>query len=144
MQQADITLADAQGTPVNHIFKANGVVARPDGRNTVSTAEYIDRSAASAVGFWKIQLGYIQRQSDGTYKQKVMLWLPTLETVSNSTVSGIAPAPTVAYTTMAVLEITSPERSTLLDRQNLRKMIANLMANSQVIAFIESPERITG
>lgn len=143
MQQVAIVLADAQGTPVNHTFSVNGAVNIPMGRDTVTRAEYVDRSATSQVGFWKISLDYKQRSSDGTFKQVVHLKIPVLENVSNSTISGIAPAPTVAYTVEAKVEFTLPQRSTLLDRQNVRKMLDNLLANSQIVALIESPERIT-
>lgn len=144
MQQANIVLADALGTPVNHTFSANGVVHSQQGPDTLSRAEYVDRSATSAIGYWKIMLDYKQRNSDGTFKVAAHLMLPTLENVSNSTISGIAPAPTVAYVTAVKVEATMPQRTSLLDRQNVRKMIANLMLNAQVIALFEAPERITG
>lgn len=142
MQQVDIVLADAQGTPVNHTFSANGVISKPDGKEVMTRAEYLDRSAASAVGNWRIHADYRQR-SDGTYKLKVLLALPVLETLAASTVSGITPAPMVSYTVQAAVDITLPQRATLLDRQNLRKMLYNLCNNAQIVALIESPERIT-
>lgn len=145
MQQAAIALLDALGTPVSHTFSVNGSssIPVPGSRDVIQRAEYVDRSAASAVGNWKINMDYKQRASDGTWKQVVHLRLPVLEVVSNSTVSGIAPAPTVGYVVEAKVEFTIPQRSTLLDRQNIRKMIANLLANNQVIALVELPERIT-
>jgi hypothetical protein len=143
MQQVAIVLADAQGTPVNHTFSVNGSTGIPMGRDVVQRAEFVDRSATSPIGNWKILMDYKQRTSDGTWKQVVHLKLPVLENVSNSTISGIAPAPTVAYTVEAKCEFTVPERATLLDRQNVRKMMDLLLANSQVVALVESPERIT-
>lgn len=144
MQQANIVLADAQGTPVNHTFAANGVTHQQAGGDTNSRAEYVDRSATSAIGNWKILLDYKQRNSDGTFKLVAILMTPILENVSNSTISGIAPAPTVAYTPSVRLEATLPQRCTALDRQTARKMMYNLLANAQVVAFLETPERITG
>lgn len=144
MQQANIVLLDAVGTPVSHTFSANGVVHSPQGKDTLSRAEYVDRSATAAVGYWKIFLDYKQRNSDGTFKVAAHLMIPVLENVSNSTISGIAPAPTVAYVAAVKVEATLPQRSTLLDRQNVRKMVSNLMLNAQVVALFEAPERITG
>lgn len=143
MQQAAIVLADAAGTPVNHTFSVNGSSSIPMGRDVIQRAEFVDRSATSAIGNWKINMDYKQRASDGAWKQVVHLKLPVLENVSNSTISGIAPAPTIAYTVEAKVEFTIPQRATLLDRQNVRKMMDNLLANSQVVALVESPERIT-
>lgn len=142
MQQADISLADAQGSPVTHVFASNGVETRPDGTDSVSRAEWVDRSAAAAIGNWRIWYDYKQRKSDGTYKLKLFLALPTLENVSNSTISGIAPAPTLAYTVQATVDFAMPQRCSLQNRKDLRKMIANLLANAQVIQLIESPERV--
>jgi hypothetical protein len=35
-----------------------------------------------------------------------------------------------------------PERSVLLDRQHLRKMTANLLANAQIVTVVETLERL--
>lgn len=143
MQQAAIVLADAAGVPVNHTFSVNGSSSIPMGRDVIQRAEFVDRSATSAIGNWKINMDYKQRTSDGAWKQVVHLRIPVLENVSNSTISGIAPAPTVAYTVEAKVEYTIPQRATLLDRQNVRKMVYNLLNNAQVVALVEAPERIT-
>lgn len=143
MQQVAIVLADALTTPVNHTFSVNGATSIPMGRDMIHRAEFVDRSATSYVGNWKISLDYKQRNSDGAFKQVVHLRIPILENVSNSTISGIAPAPTVAYTVEAKVEFTIPQRATLLDRQNVRKLCTNLLANANVIALVEAPERVT-
>lgn len=143
MQQVAIALFDAAATPVSHNFATNGAVSISQGKDTLFRSEWVDRSAVSQIGNWKILMDYKQRGSDGTFKQLVHLAIPVLEVVSTSTYSGIAPAPTVAYTVAAKLEFTIPQRATLLDRQNIRKMVANLMANAQVVALVETPERIT-
>jgi hypothetical protein len=63
-----------------------------------------------------------------------------METLSNSTVSGILPAPTVGYIPRSFVEFILPERAALLDRQNMRKMTANLLANAQIVTVVESLE----
>lgn len=138
-----IVLADAAGTPVNHTFN-------PQGYNADEIFEFVDQSAANAVGFWKITVDIKQpampkagEQSNGrTYRVRIGLHEPVLETVSNSTVSGIAPAPTVAYIPRAFLEFILPERTVLLDRQNIRKMAYNLLNNAQMVSVIENLERL--
>lgn len=136
---SNIVLADAQGTPVNHTFI-------PVGRDKNGVFWFEDQSAANAIGFWKISVELVkpsvpaaQQSSNGrTYRAKIGLHEPILETVSNNTVSGIAPAPTVSYVPRVYSEFVMPERSALLDRKNLRKMMSNLLAETQVTALVEN------
>jgi hypothetical protein len=53
------------------------------------------------------------------YKITAKLDLPTLDITSPSTMSGIQPQPSKAYSCAAVLEVMLPERSTLAERQRL-------------------------
>jgi len=139
MAAANIVLADAQGTPVNHTFVPLG----PD-RDGIFWFE--DQSAASAIGFWRISY-QLKRPAVGsagassnqrTYRAVIGLHEPILEVVSNNTVSGIAPAPTVSYVPRSFVEYVMPERCALLDRKNLRKMTYNLCNESQLIALVEN------
>jgi hypothetical protein len=105
-----------------------------------------DQSQANAIGFWKISmelarpsLPAAQQSSEGrTFRVKIGLHEPLLETVSNNTVAGIAPAPTISYTPRVFTEYILPERSALLDRKNVRKMNANLQAEAQLTAMVEN------
>ena len=111
---SNIVLADAAGTPVNHTFV-------PIGRDKAGVFWFEDQSAANAVGFWRISVEQKRPASpvagttskDRAYRTVIGLHEPILETVSNSTVSGIAPAPTVAYIPRAFSEYVAPERSSL-------------------------------
>jgi hypothetical protein len=140
---ANIVLADAQATPVDHTFV-------PIGRDKNGVFWYEDQSAANAIGNWRISVDIKKppsplsgQNSEGrSNRVEIGLHEPVLETVSNSTVSGIAPAPTVAYTLRSLKQFILPERSILLDRKNLRKMSYNLENNSQVIAMVEGLEYI--
>jgi len=124
---------------VNHTFVPLG----PD-RNGVFWFE--DQSQSSAIGYWRISYELTrpavakagQNSSQRTFRAKVGLHEPILETVSNNTVSGIAPAPTVAYTPRVFVEAVLPERAALIDRKNIRKMTANLLAEAQAIALVEN------
>lgn len=139
MQLASIVLADAQATPVDHTFV-------PVGRDKNGIMWLDDQSQPTAIGFWRISIEKTEPiaakagVSSGvgrTYRYRLGLHEPVLETVSNSTVSGIAPAPTVAYIPRVFTDYVMPERTTSLDRKNLRKMNAGLQANAQIASMIE-------
>lgn len=142
-QATAITIADAQGTPVNHVFN-------PVGRNQDGVFYYVDASATNEVGNWRISVD-IKRPAQAAQgssalglvsRVKIGLHEPVLETVSNSTVSGIAPAPTVAYITRANMEFIIPARTTELDRKNIAKMAPLLLQAAQIKAVIENGEYI--
>jgi len=136
---SNIVLADAQATPVNHTFVPLG----PD-RDGVFWFE--DQSQASAIGYWRISYQLKrppvakagQNSSQRSFRVSVGLHEPVLETVSNNTVSGIAPAPTVAYTSRCFIEFVYPERASLTDRKSMRKMAQNLLGEAQAIILAES------
>lgn len=136
---SNIVLADAQGSPVNHTFV-------PIGRDKDGVYWFEDQSQANSIGFWQISVD-VRRPPAATAKQssegrvqrvRVGLHEPILETVSNDTVSGIAPAPTVSYVPRAFTEYVMPERSTLQNRKDLRKMSSNLQDNAQIVAAVET------
>jgi hypothetical protein len=136
---SNIVLADAQATPVNHTFV-------PVGRDDNQIFWFEDQSNANAIGFWKISVELKRpaapvaktSSEQRTYRAKIGLHEPVLETLSNSTVSGILPAPTVSYIPRAFMDFVMPERAALLDRKNIRKMAALLLAETQVTALIEN------
>lgn len=134
-----ITLADAQATPVTHTFN-------PIGLDPKKTFWFIDQSASNAIGYWKISVEVTQppqampgeSSARRVYRYRVGLHEPVLETVSNSTVSGIAPAPTIAYIPRSFTEFVLPERCTAQDRKTIRKMHAALLADAQISGVIEN------
>lgn len=137
-QATNISLADAQATPVSHVFVPLG----PD-KNGVFW--FSDQSAVSAIGYWRVSIDTKQpapaaqgASSEGrSYRFKVGLHQPVLEVLSASS-SGIVPAPTLSYTPRAFIEYVVPERGSSLDRKNLRKMIYNLANDANVIAVVEN------
>jgi len=136
---SNIVLADALATPVNHTFV-------PVGRDKNGVFSFEDQSQANAIGFWKITVelqrppaANAQQNSNGrTVRVKIGLHEPILEVTSNATVSGIAPAPTISYTPRSFIEFVMPERASLQDRKNLRKMAASLLADTQVLGVVEN------
>lgn len=136
---SNIVLADAQATPVNHTFV-------PIGRDKDGVYWFEDQSQANTIGYWQISIE-LKRPVAPTAKQssegramrvRVALHEPVLETVSNDTVSGIAPAPTVSYVPRSFVEYVLPERASLQNRKDLRKMMYLLQNDSQVVASVEN------
>jgi len=136
---SNIVLADAQATPVNHTFA-------PIGRDKNGVYWFEDQSQANAIGYWKISVELVKppvavakQSSEGrSARAKIGLHEPVLETVSNNTVSGIAPAPTISYVPRSFTDFVLPERASLQNRKDLRKMMALLLADTQVIAVVET------
>lgn len=136
---SNIVLADAQGTPVNHTFV-------PLGPDKEGVFWFEDQSQASPIGYWRISatlkrppIGRAgQNSASRTFRTVIGLHEPVLETVSNDTVSGIAPAPTLSYVPRSFTEFVMPERASLQNRKDLRKMTANLLAEAQMVSLVET------
>jgi hypothetical protein len=139
MAASNIVLADAAGTPVNHTFI-------PMGYDTNGVFWFEDQSQANAIGYWRISVELKRpppagpgQSSDGrVYRARVALHEPVLANITNSTVTGVLPAPALAYTVRSFSEFVLPERSALLDRQNISKMMPLLLQNSQIKAIVEN------
>lgn len=139
MAAANIVLADAQATPVNHTFVPLG----PDAKGVFW---FEDQSAASPIGYWRISYQLKrppvptagQSSAQRAFRVVIGLHEPILENSTNSTVSGIAPAPTISYTPRAFLDLALPERASLQNRKDLRKMFYNLCNETQFIALAET------
>lgn len=135
---SNIVLADAQATPVAHTFVPVGKIG--------DVFWFEDQSVANAIGYWKISVQGTRppaptsgsSSKDRTFRVKIGLHEPVLETLSNSTVSGILPAPTVSYVPRSFMEFVMPERSSLQNRKDLRKMASLLLADTQVISVVET------
>lgn len=137
-QIANIVLNDAQATPVAHTFGP--------ARTPVDGALWEDRSSSQYIGYNKVTMelkrptGSSGGSANRNIKAVIRVETPKLENVTNSTVSGIAPAPTVSYRPMAELTFTFPERCSLGDRKDLQKYILQLMSNAFVTDLVEKYE----
>lgn len=140
---ANIVLADAQGTPVNHTF----IPQEPDKDNAWW---FEDQSPSNAVGYNKLSL-QLKRPppasagtSSGTermIKATFTVSLPTMEVLGTND-AGITPPPRVSYICRAKVELMLPERCTLQNRKDLRKYVQFLMADAQVVSMTESLQNI--
>lgn len=133
---APIIINDGAATPVARTFN-------PVKIDQVGVAHFADRSGGIAVGFPVLSLSVRSPSKDSrNYKTFAKVVLPTLEITSPSTGSGIQPAPTKAYDLFATIEFVAPERSTLLERQNLLALVKNYLANINVKNAVETYEAI--
>lgn len=135
----NIVLADALATPVNHTFVPLGKDA-----NNVYWLE--DQSRPSAIGYWRISVE-VKRplpgspgaasSSDRVARVKLALHQPQLETLGTND-AGLLPPSTVAYITRSSVEFILPERGSLQDRKDCRKMTGGLIGDAQIIGIIEN------
>lgn len=132
-QAANIVLADALATPVNHTFIPLGPMDKWD-------MVYEDQSQASPVGFWRIYTR-IQRpsgkQAGGAVKIEISLREPVLEAIAPAA-SGLTQPPTVAFEPRCDFLFLISDRSSAQTRKDLRKMANLLLADSQVVAMVEN------
>ncbi|DAD51489.1 TPA_asm: coat protein [ssRNA phage Esthiorhiza.2_14] len=124
---ATIALLDGQATPVSHNFN-------PVTIDSAGVAKWADRSGGISIGFPTLTYSLRNPTKGSTsYKLAAKVVLPVLEQTSPSTATGIQPAPTVAYSLLANIDLVLPERSVLLDRNNLLAYARNFLANATVI-----------
>lgn len=134
---ANIILNDALGTPVAHTFAP--------ARTMADKAWFEDRAVGIYNGYGKLYLGLTRptgpsNVANRNIKINMRLETPVLEVVSNSTVSGISPAPTVAYRPWINVEACFPERCQVIDRRNLQKYWLQLASNAFITDVFEKYE----
>lgn len=138
--RANIAINDGLGVPVLHTFSPNSGDGNIPGTSVVG---YEDRVGGISVGFPTITFATRKpTRQNRNHKLTVTVKVPRLETVSNSTISGIAPAPTPAYDVVFVGHFTCPERSELAVRKDALAYVKNLFANivmTQAVETLESP-----
>jgi len=134
---ANIIINDGQGTPVAHTFAP--------AKTQADMALLEDRAAGIYIGYNKLTFALSRpvgasKEATRNLKLSIKIETPKLETVSNNTVSGIAPAPTISYRPVVELITTFPERCSLQDRKDLQAYIKNVLANSFVTDAFEKYE----
>lgn len=136
---ANMVIADALATPVNHTFIP--VSARE------GLFEWQDQTSAAnplgvPVGFNRV-LATAKMSKDvnagrGSFALDFRYIMPTLETVSNSTQSGILPAATLAYECAMFIKFVVSARSTLQNRKDLYKMGPLAFQNAQILDWAQT------
>lgn len=139
--RANIVINDGQTTPVAHTFNPS-----EDGDMDL----FEDKVGGIAIGFPLIAIRFRRpvAPSNGTasnpnnrvYRVNINVSVPTMESTSAATGTGIPPAPTVAYIHRANTEWLLPERGTLQERKNLRAYVYNLLANADILKVLQDLE----
>ncbi len=133
---ANIVVNDGKTTPVSHTFA-------PVTIDSAGVAKWADRSGGISIGFPTITYSLKNpNQGSRAYKLVAKVSLPVLEQTSPSTSTGIQPAPMVAYSLIANVELVLPERSTLADRKDLFAYVKNVLANSLFTQGVENYETV--
>lgn len=132
-----IVINDGLATPVAHTFSPYKVGETAG----LFSAEYEDRIGGIYVGMPRLHLTMKRPTSDRrTVRVGVKVMAPILEVLSNSTVSGIMPAPTVAYTPLFEGTFVIPERSTIAARRDILAYVTNMLANPTVVSAVRDLE----
>lgn len=134
---ANIVINDGQTTPVAHTFAP--------AKTQADMALLEDRVAGIYIGYNKLTFTLTRpsgpaQQATRNLKLSIKIETPKLETVSNNTVLGIAPAPTISYRPVVELIATFPERCSLQDRKDLQAYIRNVLSNAFVTDAFEKYE----
>lgn len=143
MSATAITLADAQATPVDHVFTPNARLA--DG--TMIWEEL----GGVPLGSYKLTAQLVRppvagqgvSARDRVSRIKIGIHTPILETLGTSD-SGLTPAPQVAYIPRFVGEFIFSERSSLQERKNVRKFAYNALNESQLKSMVEDLINVLG
>lgn len=136
-QVAPIVITDALATPVAHTFAP---------AKTLSDYALLeDRAAGIYIGYNKLTFQLTRPKgpsnvANRNIKLAIKVETPKMEVVSNGTVSGIAPSPTISYRPFVTLEATLPERCSLQDRKDLQKYMLGLLSNAFVTKAFEDYE----
>lgn len=122
---ANITVNDGAATPVAHTFSPVQSNPNPIWRDTMASKSYL----ASQFG-----ITAVSRRSDSTKgltRVKLTLQLPTMGT-------GVSlPASEVDYTHQVTVEFICPNRGVKQERKDTRVLLANLLADAQVVDMID-------
>lgn len=130
---ASMTIADALATPVNHTFVPIGF----DSKGVMLWQDQTSADNPSGVpdGFTNMWCGSsltLAKGGNGRFALDYRFLKPSLETVSNSTASGILPAAQKAYDSAVFIKAVFSARSTLQNRKDAVKMAVLGFQNAQV------------
>lgn len=116
----------------------------PEGFKQAGVARWVNRSPGIAIGMpWMTLSVRPPTTASRIYKVTLKVVIPTLEQTSPSTATGIQPAPTKAYDCTSITEFMLPERSTLLERQNIYAYTVGMYFDN-IAASDGSPSIATG
>lgn len=132
---ASKVLNDGQAAPVAHTFSPVTIAGE--------LALWQDRAPAVALGFLTLSQ-FLKRPSkeSRTYKLTLKVVTPVLEVTAPTTVTGIQPAPTLAYNLIGSVEFVLPERSSLQERKDILAYVKNALAHVDVTNGVQNLETV--
>lgn len=136
---ANVVVNDGLATPVAHTFV-------PLGPDSQGVWWYEDQSPTTTVAFKRLSMSLVRppiaKPQDNPNQRfnriTVKFYDPVADNVTNSTVSGVLPAPSLAYVSTGEIVIRVPERSTLQNRKDMRAYLANIFANANLIDMVDN------
>jgi len=133
MSLGNLILFDGEDTPVAHTFV--------HARTGTDFAQWDEPAVTNYIGRPKVTMEMIRpkgqsRVANRNVKCKIRVEVPTMETLSNDTATGIAPAPTIAYRLMAEVVYTLPDRSSEQERENLSALLAQCLSTADAKDFV--------
>lgn len=128
----NIALQDAATTPVTHTFNPSSVKG--------DVASYANQAPLLPIGYELIGATLTDPAGKSTvYRVNVRLRMPVLKTTTDT---GGNSTTTVDYFTDVSCDFLLPQRSTLQNRKDVRKMFASLLADPQIVGMVENLQHI--
>lgn len=136
----NMTLADGQASPVNHTFTANqGGLILPDGRFRWTWRDFSVNDGLE-LGANRVDMDVRLPSRNGRKTAKAgdqsltisgMVVVPTLESLSNNTASGINPQPTHAYDTVVWFKVVRNGRAAQAPVKDALAYLRNFTTQAQ-------------
>lgn len=124
---ANIVVADAATTPVNHTFVPQKVSG--------DLAIWNEKSASTPQGYWELTSKMTDPTGNGTvYRIKVGFSYPVLKSYTDLSGNAVT---AVDYTLRVNAEFIIPLRSILQNRKDVRKMFVGILNDAQFTDMIE-------
>jgi hypothetical protein len=137
--QAAIVINDGLATPVAHTFAPTGSRALPDGK---IRSEWVDRSIVQKVGQYWIRIEQSPPNGAGVEKYRIVIDRPTMQTLSNGSVSGIEPVPGKAMDTVFDGEFRLPVAAGAAELDDIYAFTKNLMATTFIGDLIKNRDSV--
>lgn len=144
--QAPMTVL-TRGT-VNGAATANVIyqpmMASQKDANGYLVSAYQERGAATPLGYSDLVIRSKPAAGNlAIQRLNMKLVIPTLETLSTSSVSGYVSAPSVAYTNEAGLSAMLPTRGTPAEKWELHARMVSAFSNAVILALFKDNEQIS-
>lgn len=139
----NLVINDGLATPVVHTFV-------PLGQDTQGVWWFEDQSPTTTIAYKRISLSLTrpatakpgESSKDRVNRVRIRIYDPVADNITNSTVSGVLPAPQLAYVVQADCTFMIPERSTVQNREDIRVYMSQVLTLANVVEMIEQLRNI--